>query len=337
MPDTVWAVDETIGGAHFPQGSTSLIFADSARGGNASAKSSEKRRGSASPLRRAARSGTLLWELTLGVGKDEIAMRTNPVKRALSEGKPTFGTWLSLGDLFATRILARMNFAWLTLDMEHCAIDWSQAAMIFAAIADAGAVPLARVPKGNHDYIKRTLDAGAWGIVVPMVDTVEQAQIAIRAAKYPPLGNRSLGGGMHSRNFDTDSGEYFKRANDEILVVLQTESPTGVASAEAIYSLPGVDAIFVGPVDLRAQMRKADGTEASDAEFEAMIQRVIAAGKKTGTPTGMHVMDPKTALRRAEEGMQFIAIGSELRMMTEKASETLKAVGLGDRKELVKY
>jgi len=264
-------------------------------------------------------------------------MRTNPVKHALRAGKPTFGTWLSLGDLFATRLLARMNFAWLTLDMEHCAIDWSQAGMIFAAIADAGGVPLARVPKGNHDYIKRTLDAGAWGIVVPMVDTVEQARIAIAAAKYPPTGNRSLGGGMHSMNFDATSAEYFQRANDEILVVLQTESPTGVANAEEIYSLPGVDAIFVGPVDLRAQMRKPDGTEATDEQFEAMIQRVIAAGKKTGTPTGMHVMDPKTALRRAEQGMQFIAIGSELRMMTEQATETLKAVGLGDRKELVKY
>jgi 4-hydroxy-2-oxoheptanedioate aldolase len=142
---------------------------------------------------------------------------------------------------------------------------------------------------------------------------------------------------MHSLNFDTDSGEYFKRANDEIMVVLQTESPTGVANAEEIYSLPGVDAIFVGPVDLRAQMRKPDGTEATDDEFEAMIQRVIATGKKTGTPTGMHVMDPQTAMRRAEQGMQFIAIGSELRMMTEKATETLKVIGQGDRKEIVKY
>jgi 4-hydroxy-2-oxoheptanedioate aldolase len=261
-------------------------------------------------------------------------MKSNPVKRTLKEGKPSFGTWLSLGDLFATRVLARLDFAWLTLDLEHSPIDWSQAAMIFA---DAGGVPLARVPKGNHDYIKRVLDAGAWGIVVPMVDTVEQAQIAIRAAKYPPQGNRSLGGGMHSMNFGTNSAEYYRRANDEILVVLQTESPTGVANAEAIYSLPGVDAIFVGPVDLRAQMRAPDGTEATDEEFEAMIQRVIAAGKKTGTPTGMHVMDPQTALRRAEQGMQFIAIGSDLRMMTEKATETLKALGQGPTKEIVKY
>src|SRR4051812_15454095 len=118
-------------------------------------------------------------------------MRSNPVKRILREGKPSFGTWLSLGDLFATRVMARVGFDWLTLDMEHSPIDWSQAAMIFATIADAGGVPLARVPKGNHQLIKRVLDAGAWGIVVPMVDTVEEARVAIAAAKYPPTGNRS--------------------------------------------------------------------------------------------------------------------------------------------------
>ena len=103
--------------------------------------------------------------------------------------------------------------------------------------------------------IKRVLDAGAFGIVAPMVNTVEQAREIIAATKYPPLGNRSLGGGMHGLNFAATAGDYFKRANDEILVVLQTESPTGVNNAEAIYSLPGVDAIFVGPVDLRANMR----------------------------------------------------------------------------------
>jgi 4-hydroxy-2-oxoheptanedioate aldolase len=265
-------------------------------------------------------------------------MKTNPVKRKLREGKPSFGTWLSLGDLYATRILARMGYDWLTLDLEHSAIDWSQAAMIFACIADAGCVPLARVPKGNHDYIKRVLDAGAWGIVVPMVDTVEQAQIAIRAAKYPPVGNRSLGGGMHSMNFGTSAGDYFKNANDEILVILQTESPTGVANAEQIYALPGVDAIFVGPVDLRANMRSADGPEPTDADLEKMLARVVAAGKKTGTPTGMHTMDPKAALARAEQGMQFIAIGSELKFMTQCALEVLRAVrpDIGD-KDLARY
>lgn len=253
-------------------------------------------------------------------------MKTNPVKRLLKSGKPAIGTWLSLGDLAASRTLARLSFDWLTLDMEHAPIDWSQAAAVFGAIADAGCVPLARVPAGEHALIKRTLDAGAWGIVVPMVDTVEQAKRAIAAAKYPPVGNRSLGGTLHAVNFGTGNQEYFRHANDEILVVLQTESPTGIANAEAIYSLPGVDAIFVGPVDLRAQMRRSDGTEATDEEFAAALDRVIAAGKKTGTPTGMHLMDPKSAQHWIDKGMQFVAIGSELRFMTGKALEVLQAM-----------
>ncbi|GAG23911.1 unnamed protein product, partial [marine sediment metagenome] len=253
-------------------------------------------------------------------------MKNNPVKQRLRQGKATFGTWLSLGNLHATRVLARSGFEWLTLDMEHAPIDWSQAAMIFAAVADAGCVPLARVPEGDHYCIKRVLDAGAWGIVVPMVDTVEQAQTAIAAAKYPPLGNRSVGGGMHALNFAAAAGDYYEQANDEILVVLQTESPAGVAAAEAIYSLPGCDAIFIGPNDLRFNMRTPEGGKPTDQQHEAMIQRVVEIGKKVGTPTGIHTVDPPSALERAEQGMQFIAIGSDLRMMTVEAQRIVETI-----------
>lgn len=253
-------------------------------------------------------------------------MKTNPVKQKLREGKPTFGTWLSLDNLHSARVLARMGFDWLNLDMEHSAIDWRQAAAIFAAVADAGCVPLVRVPEGSHHYIKRALDAGAYGIVVPMVNTVEQARVAIAAARLPPLGNRSAGGGMHALNFAASPDEYFAHANEEILVVLQTESPLGVENAEAIYSLPGCDAIFVGPFDLRFTMRGPDGRFPTPEEHEAMIQRVIDIGRRVGTPTGLHCMEPEEALRRAEQGMQFLAIGSDLRMLSRKAGEILKAI-----------
>lgn len=253
-------------------------------------------------------------------------MRTNVVLRKLREGQPTFGTWLSLGEIQTSRVLARSGLEWLTLDLEHAPVDWSQAATIFAVVADAGCVPLARVPDGSHSSIKRVLDAGAWGIVVPMVDTVEQARAAIAAAKYPPQGNRSVGGGMHVLNFDASAEQYYERANDEILVVLQTESPRGVENAEAIYRLPGCDAIFVGPADLRRTMISPDGRRPTDEEHEAMIQRVIEIGKRTGTPTGIHTMDPQSALRRAEQGMQFIAVGSDLRMMNLKAQEIVRTI-----------
>ena len=253
-------------------------------------------------------------------------MKTNPVKQKLRDGKPTFGTWLSLDNLHSARVLARMGFDWLNLDMEHSAIDWSQGAAVFAAIADAGCVPLVRVPEGNHHLIKRSLDAGAFGIVVPMVNTVEQARIAVAAAKYPPIGNRSAGGGMHALGFAASADEYFARANDEIVVILQTESPLGVQNAEQIYRVPGVDAIFVGPFDLRFTMRSADGGFPTPDEHEAMIRRVIEIGKQVGTPTGMHCMEPEEALRRAEQGMQFLAVGSDLRMLTTKAEETLRVL-----------
>jgi 4-hydroxy-2-oxoheptanedioate aldolase len=255
-------------------------------------------------------------------------MKRNPVKAALAAGKPQIGTWLSLGNVLAARLMARIGFNWLTVDLEHSPIDWSDAAILFGAIADAGCVPLARVPRGDHDHIKRVLDAGAFGIVVPMVDTVEEARAAIAAAKYPPAGNRSVGGTLHALNFDAKAADYYRHANDEILVVLQTESPRGVHNAEAIYSLPGVDAIFVGPNDLAAQMRDEDGSDPSPEEQEAMLGRILAIGKKAGTPVGLHVQSPEAARKRIEQGWQFLAVGSELRMMVSGAQQIAAGLDL---------
>ncbi|MBM4074366.1 MAG: 2-dehydro-3-deoxyglucarate aldolase [Planctomycetes bacterium] len=264
-------------------------------------------------------------------------MKRNPVKAALRAGQPQVGTWMSLGNVFAARLMARTGFHWLTVDMEHSPIGWDSAGLLFGAIADAGCTCLARVPKGDHTHIKRVLDAGAHGIVVPMVNTVEEAQIAIAAAKYPPVGNRSVGGGMHSLNFGATAGDYYKSANDEILVVLQTESPEGVENAEAIYSLPGVDAIFVGPNDLAAQMRGPDGIDPSAAELEAMLQRVLAAGKKTGTPVGLHVQAVEACQKRIAEGWQFIALGSELRFMVAESQRIVQALNLKATSDLARY
>src|SRR5229473_7792052 len=144
-------------------------------------------------------------------------MRKNPVKQALKSGKPSVGTWLSLGNITAARFLARAGLAWLTVDIEHSLVDWETATHMFASIADAGCVALARVPSNRHDHIKRVLDNGAHGVVVPMVNSREEALAAVAAVKYPPVGNRSVGGSVHALNFATTAQDYFAHANEEVL------------------------------------------------------------------------------------------------------------------------
>ena len=115
-------------------------------------------------------------------------MRANPVKRALKAGQPAVGTWLSLGSITAARLMARAGFDWLTLDMEHSLVGIETATHIFASVADAGGVALARVPANRHDHIKRVLDNGAHGVVVPMVNSRKEAEDAVAAMLYPPRG-----------------------------------------------------------------------------------------------------------------------------------------------------
>ena len=134
---------------------------------------------------------------------------------------------------------------------------------MFGAIADAGCVPLARVQEGRHDLIKTVLDCGAMGIVAPMVMDAAEARRIVAATQYPPRGNRSVGGGLHALNYGATAEDYFKRADDEILVVIQTEHIAAVEVADETYAVPGVDAVFVGPNDLAASLRGPDGSPPS--------------------------------------------------------------------------
>lgn len=264
-------------------------------------------------------------------------MRTNAVKRKLRAGQPSIGTWLSLGSIVASRFMARAGFDWLTVDIEHSLVDWETATHMFAAIADAGCVPLGRVPMNRLDHIKRVLDNGAFGIVVPMVNTRQEALEAVAAAKYPPVGVRSVGGSVHALNFATTASEYYQRANDEILVVLQCEHIDAVRRADEIFSVPGIDAIFVGPNDLAASMRNADGQPPSAEDFEQALSQVLAACKRHGVAPGLHCMSAQEAQMRIAQGWQFVAISSELRMMLDGAASALKPF-LGERKaETARY
>src|SRR5262245_28669045 len=264
-------------------------------------------------------------------------MRPNPVKQALKNGQPSVGTWLSLGSIVASRFMARAGFAWLTVDIEHSLVDWETACHMFAAIAEAGCVPLARVPSNRHDHIKRVLDNGAFGIVVPMVNSREEALAAVAAAKYPPVGTRSVGGSVHYLNFGATASDYFARANDEILVILQCEHIQAVRDADEIFSVPGIDAIFVGPNDLAASMRGPKGEPPTAEATAAAMKTILETCRKHKVAAGVHCFSGAEAVARIEEGWQFLAIGSELRMMLDGAATALKPVRGGPGGEVAKY
>lgn len=254
-------------------------------------------------------------------------MLTNPVRARLRAGEPSLGSWLTIPSAVSARYMAQLGFEWLTVDAEHQPIGIETAAQMFAAIAANGTAPLARVPWNTGENIKRVLDCGAWGIVVPMVNTRAEAEAAVAAAKYPPLGVRSVGGGLHAISFQTDSSTYYARANEETLVVLQAESPAAVENAEEILSVPGVDAVFIGPNDLLCQMGMTPKMESDAPQFVAALEHIRKTAQKYGVASGIHTADHEAAARRIREGFRFVAMASDARFMLAEGRAQLAKTG----------
>jgi 4-hydroxy-2-oxoheptanedioate aldolase len=259
-------------------------------------------------------------------------MKTNSVRAKLKRGEPSFGTWLVLPDPLAARLMSRVGFDWLTVELEHAPIDIETAAQCILAIATSGTVPLVRVPCGNAENIKRALDSGAWGVIVPMVNSRAEAETVVTAARYHPLGQRSVGGQLHAVSFDTDPATYYAQANEEILVVVMIEHIRAVENADAILSVPGLDAFFVGPNDLTRSLGLAPAFESDAPEFVEALAHLCKVGRKYGVASGIHVPDAAAGARRRAEGFQMIAVASEAALMLGKARETIRALGL-DRTE----
>lgn len=264
-------------------------------------------------------------------------MRENPVKRLLRAGKPAVGTWLSLGSITAARFLARSGLDWVCVDIEHSLVGIETATHIFASVADAGGVALARVPAGKHDHIKRVLDNGGHGIIVPMVCSRQEAEECVAACLYPPKGTRSVGGSTHSLNWNATPTDYYAKANDEVAIILQCEHIDAVRKFDEIYSVKGIDAVFVGPNDLAATMCGPHGTPPLPEEFKQALADILAAGKRIGVPVGIHTFSVEDAKMRIAEGWQFIAVSSELKFMTDGAKAVVDGLGLKGGADLAKY
>ncbi|MFQ5897871.1 MAG: HpcH/HpaI aldolase/citrate lyase family protein [Candidatus Methylomirabilia bacterium] len=253
-------------------------------------------------------------------------MTTNPVKRKLKDGKAAVGTWLNLGDPIAAEAIAALGFDWLVVDTEHSPIDLHAMATMFQAIGRYPVAPMARIPRANEENIKRVLDAGAWGCVAPNVKSHEEAELIVAAAKYPPRGIRSLGGGRHALSFKTDPQTYFQRANDEIVVVAQIEHIDGVRKIDDILSVRDLDACYIGPNDLCASMGLTPSLEPPHKEFEEAVQTILRSAQRHGVAAGIHCAATATVNRRIREGWRLVGILGDLRFMTDAAKAARDAI-----------
>jgi 4-hydroxy-2-oxoheptanedioate aldolase len=244
-------------------------------------------------------------------------VRPNWTLAQIRQGKPAVGLWLQSHSFHTARIIAAQGiFDWLLVDMEHTPVDLSTTSMILSAIADISAgkcTPLVRVAQGTMYHIKQALDAGAQGVIVPMIGTAEDAAAAVRFARYPPQGERGAGGLVPHLNFGvTNHAEYVQHANDEILVALQIETQEAVENIEAILDTPGVDLVFIGPFDLHISLGLPPALWSDLPEFQTAVHKVLAACRQRGIPYGTLTLNAEGAKERLAEGFTLLGMGSDL-------------------------
>lgn len=250
-------------------------------------------------------------------------MRKNTAKQLLKAGRPAVGVWINWPSVVAAEALASLGWDWLNVDTEHGAIDLETLQNLFIAIGSTPTIPMCRVPWNDPKEIKRVLDAGALGIVVPMVCSAEDAEKAVKAAKYPPEGIRSSGGGRWRY---WAGPNYAEEANDEILVVVMIEHVDAVRNAEEILSVKGVDACFIGPNDLAWSMSTPHGKARGSAEHAALIDEVLRVAKKVGVPAGIHCSSPEEVVQRIDQGFQFLACQNDSAFLMKSATDAHRLI-----------
>jgi 4-hydroxy-2-oxoheptanedioate aldolase len=253
-------------------------------------------------------------------------MTPNHVKQRLRAGRPAFGSLLNFGDPLVAEMMAAVGFDWLLVDTEHGPIDLATMATMFATVTRYPCAPLVRVPALSEENVKRVLDAGAWGVLAPNVRTRAEAELLVRSCKYPPEGVRSLGAGRFPLSFKTDAPTYFQRANDEILVIVQIEHHQAIENIDAILSVPGVDACYVGPNDFCASLGLAPSLEPPHREFHEAMAVLLAAARRHGVAPGIHCATVETVNRRIAEGWPLVGMLNDQRFLVSAARAARDAV-----------
>ena len=250
----------------------------------------------------------------------------NPFKAALAAKQAQVGLWLSMADPYLAEVSATAGFDWLLIDGEHAPNDLRSVLAALQAVAPYRSQPVVRAVAGEVPLIKQLLDIGAQNLLVPMVDTAEQARALVQATRYPPQGIRGVGSAVGRASRWSARADYLDVADDEVCLLVQAETVTALKNLEAICDVDGIDGVFIGPADLSASLgfRGTPGPPEVQAAIEGAITRIVKSGKAAGILTS----DSKLARRYLELGATFVATGVDVLLYASAARKLAGEYGL---------
>ena len=236
-------------------------------------------------------------------------MKKNKLKQLFKEGKAAINGWLEIPSSFSTEVMSHQGWDSLTIDMQHGAISHSDVLQMLQAISTTEVVPMARLNWNEPGQIMKVIDAGAYGIICPMVSNREQAEKFVQACLYPPKGYRSFG---PTRGFMYGGKDYVDHANDEILKLAMIETKEALQELDKIMSTPGIDGIYIGPADLSLAIGEKPGFDKPEGHptYE-QITNIIKHAKKHNLVAGIHNATPEYAKKMINLGFQIVTVGSD--------------------------
>ena len=241
-------------------------------------------------------------------------MKNTNLKKKLAENSTTIGSWITLAHPAIAEIMSKAGFDWLVVDLEHSVITIREAEELIRVIDLCGITPLVRLSTNDAVQIKRVMDAGAHGIIVPMVNSAEDARLAVSSVQYPPSGNRGVGL-ARAQGYGTGFEKYKKWLEDESIVIVQIEHIDAVNNLDEILEVDGVDGFIVGPYDLSGSLGIPG--EFNHPLMRDAMDRIVSKGTASGKVPGIHVVEPDSIQlnQRIEQGYRFIAYSLDIRML----------------------
>lgn len=243
---------------------------------------------------------------------------SNKLREAWRAGRPTVNGWLSIPNGFTAEVVAAAGWDSLTVDLQHGMQDLASMLACFQGMQRHDPLPMARVPTCEASIIGKVLDAGAYGIICPMINSPAEAEALVAACRYPPDGQRS--NGPTRIRTQRDVGEYQRAANDEVLCIPMIETAQALESIDAILAVPGLDAVYIGPSDLAWSLGLPPRQDSRDPDALRAFELILTKAREHGLPAGMHTVSPEYATFALDMGFDLVTVGSDVAFLAAGAA-----------------